>query len=402
MRHTIIILAAFLCACSSVKTSDTYPDVAYVAAEKITIKGDSIPIYIGGYGSSMVYNPADSCFYLLTDRGPNVDGATSESKVFPIPDYAPAIGKFRLTGDSLLLVEKIVLKAADGTPFTGLPNTDCDGVTGETAYDLKGEKVTGTSRGLDTEGLAIAPDGTFWVSDEYAPFIMQFDRNGLLLREMSPSGGLPAYYAKRRPNRGMEGLTISKDGKKLYGIMQSPLYIPDKSTKNVSVNNRILAVNLDDNTTTEYIYQMESPKNVVSEITFVDDSTMLVLERDGDFPKNGEGFKRVYKININYATDVSDREIEMLSAADLQEQGMKAAGKELFVDILREIPTYRHDKPEGITMIGDSILCVVNDDDFGINATGNGKYAAKVDSNGELDNNSVYFIKITCKNATKQ
>lgn len=392
MRYTIIILAAFLYACSSVKTSNTYTTVAHVAAEKIAIECDSTPIYIGGYGSSMVYNSADSCFYLLTDRGPNIDGETSESKIFPIADYAPTIGKFRLVGDSLVLVEKITLKQADGTPFTGLPNTEGDGVTGETAYDLNGDVITNSSRGLDTEGLALSSDGTLWVSDEYAPFVMQFDRNGLLIREMSPSAGLPTYYAKRRPNRGMEGLTISKDGRKLYGIMQSPLYMPDKSTKDVSVNNRILVINLDNNTTTEYIYRMESPNNVVSEISFVNDSTMLVLERDGDFPKNGKGFKRVYKINTTQATDVSDREIEMLSLSELHKQGIEAVGKVLFVDILVAIPDYRHDKPEGIAMIGDSILCVVNDDDFGINAAGNGKYVPKLDSEGHLDKSVVYFI----------
>lgn len=397
MRYTIIILTAFLCACNSVKTTNTDITVAHVAAEKIVIEGDSTPIYIGGYGSSMVYTSADSCFYLLTDRGPNVDGEISESKVFPIADYAPTIGKFRLVGDSLVLLEKITLKQADGTPFTGLPNIEGDGVTGETAYDLKGEIITNPSRGLDTEGLAIAPDGTFWVSDEYAPFVMQFDRNGLLMREMSPTAGLPAYYAKRRPNRGMEGLTISKDGRKLYCIMQSPLYVPDKSTKDLSVNNRILVINLDDNTTTEYIYQMESPKNVVSEISFINDSTMLVLERDGDFPKNGKGFKRVYRITTTSATDVSNKEIEMLSLVELQNEWIKPVCKALFVDILATVPNYRHDKPEGISMIGDSILCVVNDDDFGIGATINGSYAPKQDCNSHLDKNTVYFIPVSIK-----
>lgn len=397
MRYAIIIVTAFLCACSSVNPSASFT-FADVTAEKIAIEGDSTPIYIGGYGSSMFYNQTDSCFYLLTDRGPNVDGETSESKVFPIADYAPTIGKFRLMADSLVLIEKITLKQANGTPFSGLPNSEGDGVTGETAYNLKGEIITNPSRGLDTEGLAIAPDGTFWVSDEYAPFVMQFDRNGLLIREMSPSVGLPAYYAKRRPNRGMEGLTISKDGQTLFGIMQSPLYMPDKSTKDISVNNRILVINLKDNTTKEYIYQIESPKNVVSEISYINDSTMLVLERDGDFPKNGKGFKRVYKINITSATDVSNNEIEMLSLLELQNNGIKPVVKELFVDILTTLPYYRHDKPEGIAMIGDSVLCVVNDDDFGIYATGDGKYAPKLDCNSNLDKNTVYFIPISIKN----
>lgn len=389
------LLLLVLTGCGKQTSNTQYPQSASVAAEAINVNGDFATIYLGGYGSSMVYNPADSCFYLLTDRGPNVDGTTSESKVFPIADYAPTIGRFHLVGDSLVLVEKITLKERDGRNFTGLPNTEGDGVTGEMAYDLAGSVITNPSRGLDSEGLAIAPDGTFWVSDEYAPFVMQFDRNGVLMRELTPSSGLPAYYAKRRPNRGMEGLTISSDGKRLYGIMQSPLYIPDKSTKDASVNNRIIEIDIQNGSTREFIYTMKNPKNVVSEICFVSDSVMLVLERDGDFPKDGKGFKRVYKINIDLATDISGKEIELLSAEQLKSDNINPVSKTLFVDILEAVPSYRHDKPEGITLIDNSVLCVVNDDDFGINATADGRYAPKLDSKRCLDKNRVYFIPVS-------
>lgn len=388
--------------CSTQLNKVTYPEFASVAAETINIESDTTPIYIGGYGSSMVYHPADSCFYLLSDRGPNVDGLTSESKVFPIPDYVPAIGQFRLVGDSLILVKRITLKESDGRNFSGLPNAAGSGITGEVAYNLCGEIIVNPTRGLDTEGLALAPDGTFWISDEYAPFVIQFDRNGVLMRELSPSKGLPAYFEKRRTNRGMEGLTISKDGKKLYGIMQSPLFMPDNSTKDISVNNRILEIELTSGQTREFIYTMESPENVVSEICFVNDSIMLVLERDGKFPQKNTGFKRVYQINITHATDISDKEIEMLSTAEMESQNVVPAAKVLFVDILAAIPNYRHDKPEGITLIGDSVLCIANDDDFGINATADGRYASKLDTKGRLDKNIIYFIPVWCRNSLKR
>lgn len=399
MKMRNIVLLAFLSAtvvgCKQPATSVRLPQFATVAAETVQVEGSPDAVYLGGYGSSMVYHPIDSCFYLLTDRGPNVDGLSSESKVFPITDYTPTIGRFRLKGDSLVLVEKILLKDSLGRCFTGLPNSKGDGVTGEVAYNLSGEIINNPSRGIDSEGLAIAPDGTFWVSDEYAPFIMQFDRNGVLLRQFTPSKGLPAYYAKRRPNRGMEGLTISKDGKKIIGIMQSPLYIPDKSTKDVSVNNRIIEIDLQNGNTREFIYTMENPLNVVSEICLTNDSSIFILERDGKFPQDGKGFKRVYKIDIRNATDISGKEVEMLSAQELAKQNITPVSKELFVDILTAIPDYRHDKPEGISFIGDSILCVVNDDDFGINATTDATYIPKLDATGRLDKNTVYFIAVT-------
>lgn len=395
------LLLAFVCSsvfisCQTV-SQNQHTSTAAVEAKAILIPGDETPIYIGGYGSSMVYNPTDSCFYILTDRGPNVDGLTSESKVFPLPDYSPMIGRFRLQGDSLKLIENIMLKDSTGLNLVGLPNKEGDGVTGEVAYNLSGEIIRNPSRGIDSEGLALGPDSTFWVSDEYAPFIMQFDRQGKLLRELSPSKGLPEYYAKRRPNRGMEGLTISKDGKYLYGIMQSPLYYPDKSTKDKSLNNRIIQIDLTNNATKEFIYQLEASKNIVSEITCINDSTFLVMERDGDFPKDGKGFKKVFQINLKEASDVSGNPVDPFTSEELIAAKILPVKKELLTDLLTAIPGYRHDKPEGITMYNDSTLCVVNDDDFGIDASSDGKFVPKTDASGQLDKNTVYFIPVSLK-----
>lgn len=392
---TTIFCVILFGGCNTSPAEKSYPAVACVASEVVAVEGRE-PVIIGGYGSSMVYNAADSCFYLLTDRGPNVDGITPESKVFILPDYSPTIGRFRLNGDSLLLVEKMVLREADGTPFVGIPNTEGDGKTGEVAYDIDGKILINDKRGLDTEGLAIAPDGTFWVSDEYAPFVMRFDRQGKLLKELSPfNGGLPSHYALRRPNRGMEGLTINRAGDKLFGIMQSPLYYPDASTKDNSVNNRIIEIDLLNDTVFEYIYQMEHPQNVVSEICFVSDSILYVLERDGKFPQNGKGFKRVYSVNITKATNIGSRIVELSDNAELQEKNISPVVKTLVCDIMQVLPTYPHDKPEGITLIGDSILCVVNDDDFGVNVPqkADGSYIAKTTSNGMPDRNMIYFIR---------
>lgn len=351
-------------------------------------------IYFGGYGSSMAFAALDSSFYLLTDRGANIDGHTSESKRFLSPDFVPTIGRFKLQGDSLVLVEKILLKQSDGTPFLGLPNREGDGVTGEVAYDINNNIITSSYRGIDSEGLALSADGSFWVSDEYAPFVMHFGVDGVLIKEYSPSNGLPEYFAKRRPNRGMEGLTINSDGTKLYGIMQSPLYLPDNSTKDNSVNNRILELDIQSGVTREFIYRLESAQNVVSEICFLTDSTMLVLERDGKFPKNGKGFKRVYEVNIAGASDVSGSVIEVKSLGRLNSQGIRPVGKRLAVDILREIPTYRHDKAEGIALINENTLAVVNDDDFSVIETPDGGVEPKFDRNGVLDRSTIYFMQL--------
>ena len=72
------------------------------------------------------------------------------------------------------------------------------------------------------------PDGTFYVSDEYGPYITHFDATGRAIGRLSPlDGSLPVELRNRLPNRGMEGLTITPDGTMLVGMMQSALNQPD-------------------------------------------------------------------------------------------------------------------------------------------------------------------------------
>lgn len=369
----------------SVKTGKNYwkYEVPY---ETIMVDGTDIPVYNGGFGSSMVYNEKNSTFWLLTDRGPNVAGKESGSKVFPLPDYTPQVGVFRLWNDSLVMLRRILLCDTNGMAFNGLPNSVGEGRTGECAYGLDGEVIDNDGRrGIDPEGLALAPDGSFWVSDEYGPRMLHFTSEGKLLEECSPfNGKMPGHYACRRPNRGMEGLTINKQGTVLYGMMQSPLARPVDSLSGPLNVVLILALDLGDCSYREFAYRLEKKDNVVSEICCLTDSTFLVLERDGKFPENGHGFKRIYKININQVTEIA-------GWAD----GVQLVGKELFCDILRMIPFYGHDKPEGISMVGDSILAIVNDDDFGIDVSGEEcTLISKVMGNKKKDHSCIYLIPV--------
>src|SRR5262249_6484521 len=151
---------------------------------------------------------------------PNVDGPGG-TKVEPIPSFDPAIARFKLINGQAVLQEIIPLKGPNGEPYNGQVNTLAD--TGETITDLNGNVLPKSPFGYDSEGLVALPDGSFWVSDEYGPFITHFDHTGKQLERLSPyDGSLPAELIKRRVNRGMEGLTITPDGTTLVGIMQSP------------------------------------------------------------------------------------------------------------------------------------------------------------------------------------
>jgi hypothetical protein len=144
--------------------------------------------------------------------------------------------------------------------------------------------------GYDSEGLVALPDGTFWVSDQYGPFVTHFDSRGRAIQRLSPfDGTLPAELRFRVPNRGMEGLTITPDGKELVGLMQSALQQSDLNGSNAKniVPTRIVTYNLRTHALHEYLYLLHDPKTngtANSELTALSDSTFLVDERDGNFP----------------------------------------------------------------------------------------------------------------------
>ncbi|OOQ58676.1 esterase-like activity of phytase family protein [Mucilaginibacter pedocola] len=399
-----------------------YPDMAEASDPALLMTtAAGVKVYNGGFGSAVAADPTDpAVFYLLTDRGPNVAGTVANSIIIGKPDFTPAIGKFRLKDGKLVLESTINLKNAAGANLNGLPNPAGAGATGEIPYDLSGATIAPSADGLDSEGLVRAADGSFWVSDEYGPHIVHFDATGKTIERINPFGTgtgnrtLPLVFAKRRPNRGMEGLTITPDGKTLVGIMQSPMYNPVKASATGSVVLRILTFDIASGATKQYIYLMDDASLTgCSEILAVSATQFLTIERDGLYggaPTTPATFKKIFKIDISGATDVSDpansatgklfggkTPEELANAAGISGAGIVPVTKTLVLDLLKDLPTvYPHDKAEGIALQPGNILVISNDDDFGVVDNGASSFAQKLlPSSGTVDHNRLYFKKIT-------
>jgi hypothetical protein len=362
------------------------PTIQFIAErtpDVLTNVGDVV-VTNSGYGSGMALKPGSARnFYLLTDRGPNYDGPGSPApKRFPDPSFAPRIYPAHIAGTKLQLGTPIILKGPNGTPMSGLPipGGDC-GSTNEVGQTVGGTPLAADPLGLDPEGIVAMPDGSFWLSDEYGPFMVQFDATGRELRRFAPCGAapeLPAVYARRRPNRGMEGLTITPDRQWLVGIMQSPLRNPSSAVDN-SLVTRILFKNLLNGITREYLYLLDREGlQGNSEIVALSSTRFLVIERDGTFLFGSPmaTLKKIYEVDISGATDVSalggfnqlsvggTKTLEQATPAELAAAGIKAGVKTLRVDLLAL--GYPHDKPEGLAVAPGGVLFVINDDDFGL------------------------------------
>jgi hypothetical protein len=65
-----------------------------------------------------------------------------------------------------------------------------------------------TSFIYDTEGIALAPDGSFFVSTERNTRVLQFDSSG----QVAVALPVPREFGDMRPNAGLEALAIDRDG----------------------------------------------------------------------------------------------------------------------------------------------------------------------------------------------
>ena len=417
-----LFLSVVITSCDDHKLSpNTYPLYAEASNPQVlSTAPNGTVLYNGGFGSALVRDLKDpSVFYLMTDRGPNAAGVAANSIIFGKTDFTPQIGKFRLVGNQLVLEQTILFKNAAGQLLNGLPNPSGQGSTGETAIDLNGNPIAPSADGIDSEGLVLAADGTFWVSDEYGPHIVHFDASGKTIERINPfgtgTGGrtLPKVLARRRPNRGMEGLTITPDGKTLVGLMQSPMYNPSSSAVSGSVVLRVVTFEIATGATKQYVYLMENASLTgCSEIAAITNTTFLALERDGDYGGNTAKpatFKRIYKFDLAGATDISDpangdggklysgSTVEQLkNMIGLTNAGIVPVKKTLVFDLLTDIsPIYPHDKPEGLVLIGSNTLAISNDDDFGVLDNGQNSFTTKLlPATNKVDANRIYFVTL--------
>ena len=357
---------------------------------------------------------ASQLFYGLEDRGPNVSPASGLFDVEPIPTYDPSIALFRFDGATATLLKTIPLQDASGHPYSGLVNSLNS--TGETIEDLNGHVLAQDPNGYDPEGLVALRDGTFWVSDEYGPFVTHFNAQGRQIGRLSPfDGTLPAELRFRVPNRGLEGLTITPDGKTLVAMMQSSLQQTDLNGSNAKklVPLRVVTIDLHTGALHEYLYLLHDPattSTAVSEITALTSTTFLVDERDGNFPGAGV-YKKLWKIDLSGATDVGPSSpligsngftydgtsggLELNGAtiektvkgentaqaqATLLADGITPVPETLFLDVdglLGSLDSqyrfFSHDKVEGVAALQDANEIVIsNDSDFGISGVASG------------------------------
>ncbi|XQQ06391.1 MAG: choice-of-anchor I family protein [Leptolyngbya sp. IPPAS B-1204] len=339
-------------------------------------------------------------FITHTDRGPNAEptdllpDVPGNERPFALPEFQPRLIRFELNPSTgqISITEQIGLSRADGTPLTGLPNLQSGAAgtayTDEVPVDLNGKRLINDPLGGDFEGIVVAPDGTFWLVDEYRPAIYHFDAQGKLIDRFIPQGEptadgsfgtpvLPAVYAQRRANRGFEAVAL--EGNKLYAFIQSALDNPDTTndaTSRASRNLRILEFDVvSKQVTGEYLYILDdisasssARTDKIGDAVSLGNGKFLVVERDDRSGVNAN--KLIYEIDLQGASNISgqaptDKTIEQLSVAELAALGLNPVEKRLVTNAAA-IGYTGVEKLEGLALVDQNTIAIINDNDFGI------------------------------------
>ncbi len=359
-------------------------------------------IRLGGF-SGLWYEGMDATsgalqFVTVPDRGPNgeptdVDNDGEVERPFVLPDYQARVVRFELATDNTIsITDTLLLTRADGaTPITGLPN-----VAGadEEPVDLNGAALPLDAFGADLEGVVIDGAGNYWMVDEYRPAIYQFDPVGQLLNRYIPQGTaaaagqpvgtygsetLPPEYANRRRNRGFEAMALDTDTGIVYAFIQTPLSNPDRATGDASRIIRMLGINpADGSVVAEYVYLLNKPAfregNVdkIGDAVYTGNNEFYVIERDSAVSATAK--KPISKISLLGATNLRDPNAPALNAGltleqhtpeDLATLGIRPVDK-VKITNLPSIGYQAGDKPEGLALLPDGRLAVINDNDFGL------------------------------------
>lgn len=313
---------------------------------------------LGGIGSGLAY-AGNNTFLALPDRGPNAVAYTGGSAIDNTTSYIPRFHTISLNysaGTTLPLTVSATLNSttllgSNTSPLIyaagGAPTANSGSIqyfSGRSDNFGTGNSLNSNNARLDPEGIRVANNGkSIFISDEYGPYVYQFDRQtgmrtktftlpgNLAITNLSTSGAseISGNTSGRVANKGMEGLAISPDGTTLFGFMQSPL-IQDGGDGGRA--NRIVTIDIASGATHEFAYdnRIGSKNYNSSEILAINNHEFLVLERDGKGLGDGStaAIKQIWQVDLAGAADVTG----MIGEATLlASQGHPA--KNLFLDI---------------------------------------------------------------------
>jgi hypothetical protein len=270
-----------------------------------------------------------------------------------------------------------------------------------------------TGADFDVESIQPVEDG-FWIGEELGPFLIKVDKAGkvvtvvdtavdgkpvrspdhpAVLVPASPTAKMPAFNLGR--SKGFEGLARSKDGAKLYALLEGAIYKDDGTQEMVDGQPALRILELDIAkaawTGRTWLYQFAPGGESIGDFNMIDATTGLVIERDQGVgsvtkacadPKQPKAdcfaapakLKRIYKIELtDENAGKAVRKIGFIDLLNIKDPKnvKRQGGGEGFYDM-------PFNTIENVDVIDDSHIIVADDNNLPFSA---GRALDKADDN---------------------
>lgn len=178
-----------------------------------------------------------------------------------------------------------------------------------------------TGADFDPESMQRTADGTYWIGDEFGPYLLHFDKDGILL---DAPIALPNPYSKGKELRspqnqlnkaninyveplvqqsgGFEGMALSKDGQFLYPLLEKPL--KGETTNQLLISQFDLKKKA--YTGNYYLFSLNSKASNIGDFQMYDDKSGIIIERDASQNKL-DAYKRLINVKLNDSGKTIDR-----------------------------------------------------------------------------------------------
>jgi len=228
-----------------------------------------------------------------------------------------------------------------------------------------------TGADFDVESVVRAPDGTFWIGEEFGPFLLHVDATGRLLAApvpfvdgKSPQNPYlqPGETARVRASRGFEALASSRDGRFLYPVTEGA-FVDDADQRRRTVYE--FDTSKGRYTGRTWAYKTDREANVVGDAFMTGPREMLVVERD-DFQGAAAVTKRIYRLELDHR-DASGFVIKtlVLDALKIANPSLLGAGDGYGTGDPFSFPVQSF---ETVVQLRDGRLLIANDNNYPGNA----------------------------------
>jgi hypothetical protein len=265
-------------------------------------------------------------------------------------------------------------------------------------FDIVNEGTTDrllTGADFDIESFVLDNRGSLWVGEEFGPFVLRFDTTGKLLQapiptpDLNPDRTLSTTEFVRAPqnpdvlagsatanlgtSRGFEGMAFSPDRETLYPLLEGTVAGDTPGTL------RLYEMDVATAAFTDFVgfYPLDATNHAIGDITPVNESEFLVIERD-----NGQGaaaqFKKVFKIDLDSidADGIITKEeiVDLLAIADPDD--LNGDGDDVF--------TFPFVTIEDVLVLNERLILVANDNN----------YPFSIGRGPDIDNNEIILVRL--------